>query len=167
MNPSDRTLSPAEAQLLMSQLLDGELAPADAAALEAYLERRPEAVDWLESNDLSRQAAFGSLESDGDANATVSAILERIASAKPARARLLSFPAAFGSLAAAAAIAAAILIGFDRSWDSNAAPGFGHFSAVVESVDTNIPDASPVVYTDQESGWTVVWVAQLEPVDQG
>jgi hypothetical protein len=35
---------------------------------------------------------------------------------------------------------------------------------VVEFVDTDIPDVSPVVYTDEISGWTVVWVAEMDPI---
>ena len=36
--------------------------------------------------------------------------------------------------------------------------------SVVEFVDTDIPDASPVVYTDEQSGWTVVWVTEMIPI---
>ena len=37
--------------------------------------------------------------------------------------------------------------------------------AEIEYVDSELPGVSPMVYTDHESGWTVVWLdnAELEP----
>lgn len=32
----------------------------------------------------------------------------------------------------------------------------------VEFVETDLPDASPMVYQDEESGWTIVWVAAAD-----
>ena len=49
-HPTD--LSPSEAQHFMSQLLDGELSPDDADRLHAFLNGNPEAMDWMESNQL-------------------------------------------------------------------------------------------------------------------
>ena len=37
---------------------------------------------------------------------------------------------------------------------------------VVEFVATDIPDASTFVYTDEESGWTVVWVESFDPIPE-
>ena len=33
----------------------------------------------------------------------------------------------------------------------------------VEYVETDLPGASPMVYQDEESGWTIVWVAAAAP----
>lgn len=35
-------------------------------------------------------------------------------------------------------------------------------SVEVEFVETDVPGASPMVYQDEESGWTVIWVAGME-----
>ena len=118
MSQTNNNLSPAEAQLLMSQLLDGELAPADAQKLEAYLERNPEAADWLESADLSSQAAFDKPISDIDAEIAANDVLAKIALAedeKTGGTNLLRFPPLFRYLAAAAAIAVAALVGYQAS----------------------------------------------------
>lgn len=170
-------LSAVQAQLLMSQLLDGELSPADAAKLEAHLARHPEAIDWMESLDQVR-ASIEDGPAPENANAAIAAISAQISQSAPDAgspdaakrhprrrgfAEILAFPAAFRALAAAAAVTLVFggaWLAFNRNQDPIAPlqPG------TVEFVSTEIPDASTFVLSDDESGWTVVWVETFEPL---
>ncbi len=170
-------LSAVQAQLLMSQLLDGELSPADAAKLEAYLARHPEAIDWMESIDQVR-ASLADSPSPAHANAAIAAISSQLSQSAPDSsssspierrrqrrgfAELLAFPAAFRALAAAAAVT----LVFGGAWlafDRNTGPVAPLQPGTVEFVSTEIPDASTFVLSDDESGWTVVWVETIEPL---
>ncbi len=157
-------ISHDHAQLLMSQLLDGELSASDAALLDAYLQINPEAQDWMENLDLLREAQ-ASPAAEIDHSASISSIREAIAkdSAKPRQRKnvLLSFPAIIRSMAAAAAIALVGTItwmGLHTETDARYEPN------VVEFVATDLPGASTYIYPDEETGWTVVWV-DSDPVD--
>ena len=58
-------------------------------------------------------------------------------------------------MAAAAAVA---FIG-TVTWLGLRTPAQGEFEPnIVEFVSSDIPDSSTYVYSDEESGWTVVWV---------
>lgn len=167
MNRRSTELNKAQAQLLMSQLLDGELSPRDAARLQAYLERRPEEADWMEGIDLARQAR-ADLPAAPDAQAAAAAIaaaIERETTTPfaQAAARKPRF-ALFGSFAAAAAVALVGGLVWLASGPGDGFEGDGLYASkgsVVEFVSTDIPGASTFVYTDDESGWTVVWVEAI------
>lgn len=154
-NASD--ISQDHAQLLMSQLLDGELSPADAALLDSYLAKHPDAQDWMESLDLVREAQSVP-QSTIDSSASISSIQNAIAqeeTPRKSRGNLLSFPALMRPMAAAAAIAvvgAISWIGLNSETTAAFEPN------VVEFVATDIPGASTYIYPDEETGWTVVWV---------
>ncbi len=167
-------LTPRQAQELMSQLLDGELSPANADRLNAYLEVHPKSMDWMEAVDAIR-AKNTDPSPTVDDERVAQRVLESISprpSANDAPASrsgsLLSFPKLLRPLAAAAALAIVGIV----SWKSlqtapeEEAEFFAMQGSQVEFVSTDIPDASPVVYTDSETGWTVVWVEQLEPIPE-
>ena len=79
---------------------------------------------------------------------------------------LVFFPLLFK----AAGIAAAITLVATLLWlnlpkdEEQMIERYAASESVVEFVDTDIPDASPVVYTDEQSGWTVVWVTEMIPI---
>ncbi len=157
-------ISQNHAQLLMSQLLDGELDASDAGLLEAYLEEHPEAQDWMESLDLVSNARVGSISPHQRA-ASISSIQQAInadeAPNSNGRGKLISFPALMRPMAAAAAIA---IVG-TASWLGLRSDAVVHNEPnVVEFVATDIPDASTYIYPDEETGWTVVWV-ETDPLD--
>ncbi|MBC2607653.1 hypothetical protein [Pelagicoccus albus] len=154
MIPS-KELTPNEAQLLMSQLHDGELSPNDAIILQSYLERNPEAIDWIESLDtldLATQERVVPIHRD----TSIAAIHEAIGGEQSKRnAKLLHFPRLFRPLAAAAAVVtlgAATWLGLHTEAQASFEPN------VVEFVSTDIPNATTYIIPDEESGWTVVWV---------
>ncbi len=157
----------------MSRLIDGELSASDADRLHTYLEANPDSVDWLESTHLiqtSDDTAAGVTVDSKAAWQAIQAELPHEANVTPTNessGSLLRFPILSQALGYAAAFA---LIG-SIAWTSLTRPAVDRFSesyaaseSVVEFVDTEIPDASPIVYTDEASGWTVVWVEQMEPL---
>lgn len=164
-HPTD--LSPSEAQRFMSQLLDGELSPDDADRLHAFLNRNPEAMDWMESNQLIHDSENAT--SIIDVDSAWQNIEANLASQNPTpkkTGKLLHFPVLFQTLGYAAALtlfASLLWTSFISSPDANT-ERYAASESVVEYVDTEIPDASPIVYTDEASGWTVVWVTEMDPM---
>lgn len=154
-------ISQDHAQLLMSQLLDGELSSSDAAVLDEYLERHPEAQDWMENLDLTR----GAHSVSPDRSKSISAIHDAIAGASDTRRQntgnLLSFPSLIRPMAAAAAIA---IVGTVSWLGLRPETNVSFEPNVVEFVATDIPGASTYIYPDEETGWTVVWV-DSDPTD--
>ncbi len=161
-NPSE--ISQNHAQLLMSQLLDGELDASDAGLLEAYLEEHPEAQDWMESLDLVTNARIDSI-SPSERAASISSIQKAIGADETpnpkGKAKLISFPAMMRPMAAAAAIA---IVGTASWLGLRSNPVVHNEPNVIEFVATDIPDASTYIYPDEETGWTVVWV-ETDPLD--
>lgn len=138
--------------------MDGELSSQDAALLHEYLEANPEAAAWMENLDTAR-------ESDAvvaDRFVTISSIQQEIAASSDAAqstsrsgGNLISFSSFLRPLAAAAAIAVVSTLtwlGLQPNTVQAMEP------SVVEFVDTDIPNASTTIFSDEESGWTVVWV---------
>ncbi len=163
--PTD--LSEADAQALMSQLLDGELSPENADRLSRFLESNPDAMDWMESSQLA--TGLEPELSGFDQSAQWSAVNTSIGThVEPERksSNLIAFPPLVKALGIAAAVAFVASFAW-KNISSDPAVVTERYAAsesVVEYVDTEIPDASPVVYTDAESGWTVVWVTEMEPI---
>ena len=171
--PTDE-LSLAEAQFLMSQLIDGEIDPSDADRLNAYLERNPEAMAWMESATLA-SAGNDKRRSDIEAESMRNAVLNELEvpsntdeSRRDNNSAFLLFPILFRALGAAAALVVLASIAWFslREPTDSTTSQFADTSSVVEFVDTDLPDASPIVYTDSESGWTIVWIEQF-PQDAG
>lgn len=154
----DETLSPTEAQLLMSQLADGELSPHDAERLQSYLETNPDSIDWIENLDTARNAVDPIAAFPPNRDEALASISGAIGASSDSQDRknLLSFPAWLRPLSIAAAVA--IVAGLTWSQLRSPAPTDHPEPAIVEFVSTDIPDASTYIYTDDESGWTVVWV---------
>lgn len=170
--PSESTgLSESEAQRMMSRLLDGELSSKEAESLHEYLEDHPEAMDWMESCDLVENAATDRVISNEQADAATAweSISREIFEERedPDNAsNLIFFPLLFKVAGIAAAITlVATLLWFNLAKNSEQmTERYAASESVVEFVDTDIPDASPIVYTDEQSGWTVVWVTEMDPI---
>ena len=162
-------LSPSEAQLFMSRLLDGELSPDDANRLHAFLGENPDAMDWMESNQLIHDSESTTPFVDVDSlwNDLEPALEDR-GQAPKKNDKFLHFPVLFKTLGYAAALtlfASILWTSFVSSTDVST-ERYAASESVVEFVDTEIPDASPVVYTDEASGWTVVWVSEMDPMPE-
>lgn len=151
-------ISQDHAQLLMSQLLDGELSSSDATILDEYLELHPEAQNWMENLDLTREAQNPSIASPDRAK-SIASIQDAITGGSEKRSKrgggLLSFPALVRPMAAAAAIA---IVGTVSWLGLRPETSVSFEPNIVEFVATDIPGASTYIYPDEETGWTVVWV---------
>lgn len=153
---------------MMSRLMDGELSPEDADRLHDYLEDHPEAIDWMESSQVLSESIKSTVETDSRSawENIRDAIGEDRENETPPPANTIRFPSLFRMLGAAAAV---VLVGsliwnhLNRS-ETEITERYAASQSIVEFVDTDIPDASPVVYTDEISGWTVVWVAEMDPI---
>lgn len=168
MSADPTTLSTAQAQSLMSRLLDGELSSSEADKLHAYLERHPDAMDWMESNQLIQTSDSEAPHVDASAAwKDIQSELSESETTPEEPGKVIRFPIVYQLLGYAAAVT---LIGslawtsLTRSDSHIATESYAASESVVEFVDTEIPDASPIVYTDEASGWTVVWVEQMEPL---
>ena len=152
-------ISETQAQQLMSLLRDGELSAEGAERLNEFLKRNPEAVNWMESLDIALDTDSNCIE-QGQKEGAIAAIQEIVSnedgsSKSEASGTLLRFPAFFRPVAAAAAIAVVgtvTWLGLRPSAPVDFEPN------IVEFVSSDIPDSSTYVYSDEESGWTVVWV---------
>ena len=170
--PSESTgLSESEAQQLMSRLLDGELSPREADSLHLYLERNPETMDWMESYDLIEDATTDPSRRDFqiDTASAWESIRRGISNEQENpddSSNLVFFPILFKVAGIAAVLAmVATLLWFNLPNDvEQMTERYAASESVVEFVDTDIPDASPIVYTDEQSGWTVVWVTEMDPI---
>lgn len=152
-------ITDAQAQQLMSLLRDGELSSEGAERLNEYLERNPEAIGWMESLDIA-QSADPNCQAPTENAEAISTIQNSIEADEepPSHSKgspLLRFPALFRPFAAAAAVAVIGVVtwlGLRPSAPAEFEPN------IVEFVASDIPDSSTYVYSDEESGWTVVWV---------
>jgi len=160
--PTPPQMSEDQARQLMSKLMDGELSPTEATALDAYLQAHPEEMDWMESLDRARahwppaaSSREGALAKIGDALSA--------AESRPGESKLLRFPRLLRPLAAAAVFAIAGTVAW-HSLTTDHAPDIA--PSIVEFVSTDIPNASTFIHSDEESGWTIVWV-ESQPQPQG
>ncbi len=167
MESKTTDLTESEARLLMSCLMDGELPANDADRLYQFLEANPDAIDWMESNqaiaDSNRAVEY--VDSHTSWGKIRTAISEETRG-EEASSNLIKFPRLFRILGIAAAIALVASIVWKNlpSTQLEVTERYAASQSVVEFVDTDIPDVSPVVYTDEISGWTVVWVAEMDPI---
>lgn len=166
--PSRTTdLTEPDAQLMMSRLMDGELSADDADRLHQYLETNPDSIDWMESSQVVAESARPPVSTDSQsAWVSIRKAINEDTKNEEKSSNLVKFPSLFQILGVAAAIALVASIVWTNlpSSQSEITERYAASQSVVEFVDTDIPDASPVVYTDEISGWTVVWVAEMDPI---
>jgi anti-sigma factor RsiW len=97
--------------------------------------------------------------------AAVQARLNGAALAQRTERRRLAPVIWFGApLAAAAALALAFFVTRPVPTTPNFASGSAEIAAHADYVEVADPNASPIVYTDKESGWLVVWAENTNAV---
>lgn len=142
----------------MSLLHDGELSSDGAERLNEFLERNPDAIDWLENLETV-SGTEQVLPSPTQRAESLSFIQNEISAEEEVPAGggniLLKFPSLFRPIAAAAAVA---VIGTITWLGLRPSATVDFEPNIVEFVASDIPDSSTYVYSDEESGWTVVWV---------
>lgn len=139
---------------------DGECSPKEVSAIEELLQDDPEARAYVEQLEQAREALRGAHVANIDGDAVWESFRERLDEAGHKRsAKVLSFPQL---LATAAAV---MLVGMGI-WFPLREMGRVDESLSLEntvySVETELEGATPIVYIDEPSGWTVVWVVEAE-----
>lgn len=144
---------------------DGEVPSKECSEIEGILREDAEARDYIEELDRLRGTLQGAhisrLDEERAWENVRGAITQRT---KHQSSKVLSFPQ---MMAAAAAI---VLVGMGV-WLPLRQSGFqaeGHaLESSVYMVETELEGATPIVYLDEPSGWTVVWVVEPEGTNPG
>jgi anti-sigma factor RsiW len=143
---------------------DGEATPGESRQVESLLKDDPQAKAYLEQLEASKKLLQGAHVSTsqppewGEVKQRAGRLHDN-----PAR-KVVSFPRAMAAAAAIVLIGMALWIPM-RKAGMEAVPAVSLYESV-DFVETDLEGATPVVYLDQPSGWTVVWVVE-EPVDGG
>lgn len=152
-----------ETAIQLEAWFDGELTEAEAARIEAQLESDPELRAHLESLKAARQAMAAVPPAAVDVDAAWATVEERLD--QPVREdnrKVISFPRALATMAAILVLGMALWMPMRKMGGSaNNLEGLADES-VVQMVETDIENATSIVYLDQPSGWTVVWVMEEE-----
>jgi ferric-dicitrate binding protein FerR (iron transport regulator) len=143
---------------------DGELNPAERQAIESLIATNPEARAYVEELKETRAALQGAHTASSQPTPEWSQFQKRLEQAGRHPAKVLTFPRAILTTAAI------MVLGIAFWWPlrqagvrENVTTGEGLVERV-EFVETDLEGATPVVYLDEPSGWTVVWV--VEPLEE-
>jgi anti-sigma factor RsiW len=143
---------------------DGEVSAAECAEIEALLEADPEARTFVGGLTRTREVLGGSHATKGDVEAAWNRVEARITRMdEGSSSRVLKFPQLIAVAAAVVVVGMMLWLPFRFAGQGGEA-GDGLESTVM-MVETDLENATPVVYIDQPSGWTVVWVME-EPLPE-
>jgi len=158
----------------MSQDLDGELSPRRKAVLKAHIAGCVSCQEaerlWREVGDQFRAQELPVSQSPDAAWADVRRAIRNtepdvsVEEVGPVWGRRMVW-----AMAAIAIVAVGVL-----SLYLSVKPGGIHPVSVAESggttvewVETDLPGATPMVYEDEETGWTVIWVVEADREENG
>ncbi|MGC9450007.1 MAG: anti-sigma factor family protein [Oceanipulchritudo sp.] len=154
-------MNEARARRLQSWF-DGEVSATECGEIESLLERDAQARDFVKGLSRTREALQEAHAGSIDVEGTWGEFLEKLNRSEQERAsRVLSFPQVMAAAAAVMALGIAVWLPFRQAGDQAARER--PLGATVEMVETDLEGATPIVYIDQPSGWTVVWVLEEEP----
>ena len=154
-----------ELELRLQAWVDGELSPPESEVLSALVEKDPEAAAYTDSLRQTRetlQLAHSRSSSGRDPWQALEARLDQPAPRYGNR--LISFPQALTAVAALLLLSLVLYIPFRDHQPKNTGetaetPGL---DSAVYLVETDLENATPIVYIDQPSGWTLIWVAEQD-----
>jgi anti-sigma factor RsiW len=152
-----------ETAIQLEAWFDGELTEEEATRIKAQLESDPELQAHLKNLKAARQAMAGIPEAAVDVDAAWSAVEERLD--RPARIdsrKVVSFPRMVATVAAILVLGMALWMPMRNMGGSTEGLDGLADESVVQMVETDLENATPIVYLDQPSGWTVVWVMEEE-----
>jgi anti-sigma factor RsiW len=153
-----------ETAIRIAALHDGEVSNAEKKEIVALLERDPEAkAYWNKLKEMS-DALKGAHLSMAENSAHWENLKKRLDSGKEeSQAKILHFPRYATAAAAILALGMGIWLPMRKMGDQSDLLGL---DASVYMVETDLENATPIVYIDEPSGWTVVWVVEELP-EQG
>ncbi len=157
-----------ELELKLQAWVDGELPASEADKMSALAGRDPEAAAYLDSLRRTRavlQQAHHRADSGRDSWPDLEARLDQ--PAPLGGNRLIGFPQALTAVAALLLLGLVLYIPF-RDQQPRESGEISALDSTVYLVETDLENATPIVYIDQPSGWTLVWVAeQAETPEKG
>jgi anti-sigma factor RsiW len=143
---------------------DGEVSPEECAGVERLLKADDESRAYVESLNKAREAMQGAHVSTIDGEAAWESFQERLDKADRERStRVLSFPQMMAAAAAVVLVGMGIWFPLRQMGHQNEAFAL---ESTVQMVETDLEGATPIVYIDEPSGWTVVWVVEPEEPQQ-
>jgi anti-sigma factor RsiW len=150
-----------EAEQMLSRRMDGDLDAEKNEMLESHLKDCPGCAEaqkaWSGIGDLLNASVNAdSVDTDGVWNQIESQLGEQEPAASAPGARVLSFRM-LTALAAVVILSLTVYLG--RTSPAPDGPALAQ-SAAVEYFETDLPGASPMLYIDDDVGWTVVWVVE-------
>jgi predicted anti-sigma-YlaC factor YlaD len=152
-----------KARKWISLEMDGELAPRRVARLQAHLEAcagcRKTRDEWASVGVRMRERQIPVLKSPEAAWADVRRAIrsDQDERYEEEESWVVGAPLRW---AAAALLVMIIGSGLFLSLQKGAVGMARAGGTEVEFVETGLPDATPMVYEDSESGWTVIWVVE-------
>lgn len=155
---------------LLSRDLDGDLTPSEQVHLRAAEAADPTLADLRRAWQRVGQSLHD-LPAPGAPNPAVAwqDVRRAIRLAGPREAAPAPRPGFGWRLAwsgGALSLALVLFVLAGRWWPAAAPAGLARAAlrdVEVEYVESDLPGGSPMVYQDEESGWTIVWVAAAEP----
>lgn len=133
---------------------DGELNTEDCTAVEGWLATCPEArahlaeIQALSDRVTPIEMPIPDVETEWG----------KVRQSIEAPSNVLSFPRKLGAIAAVLIVGAVAWFSFNA--DQTQGTEANYLAENVEMVETELEGATPIVYIDEESGWTVVWVTE-------
>ena len=152
-----------KAQKWISLEMDGELAPLRSIRLQAHLETCPNCLkirdEWASVGIRMRGRQISVLKSPEAAWADVRRAIRNDQEERyeTEEAWFIGAPLRWAAAALLVMIlGSGLFLNFQKGAVGMARAG----ATEVEFVETGLPDATPMVYEDAESGWTVIWVVE-------
>ena len=151
-----------ETALKIAALHDGEISGQQETELLELIEQDPEAgAYWNQLRRISHSLK-GAHIVETENSAHWQRFNKRLGQEKPAaREKLIHFPKYATAAAAILALGMGIWWPMRKMGDQSELQGL---DASVYMVETELENATPIVYIDEPSGWTVVWVVEQDPL---
>jgi anti-sigma factor RsiW len=145
---------------------DGQLSPAEEERMESLLKGDPEARAYVEDLERTREALKTAHANPSRRVPEWSEFEKRLDSPQARPAKVLTFPRMILTAAAVMVLGIAVWWPLREASIRQSTAADELLVQRVELVETDLEGATPIVYLDQQSGWTVVWVVESdEPAD--
>jgi len=139
---------------LIEAWFDGEASPEDSAKTVELLKSDSEAKAYLETLKSVRKSLKDSYP-ESTSPVSWAEVYDSVESTE--HRKVVSFPRIVSAVAAILVLGMALWYPMRQA--GREVPAMS-FTSSVEMVETDLEGATPVVYLDQPSGWTVVWVVE-------